>query len=324
VDNQPDNGRAMQVSFPRAELFQDLEAALDRGDSDVTLVLSPMHLHASHAILALRHHNHVLCEKPMATTQAECDAMVAAARLTGRVLTVGMIRRFFPSFIKFKALLEAQVTGPVESFTYREGNRFEWDVKTPAAFRRRSEGGTGVLFDIGPHAIDYLTTLFGTPLITSYADDALDGVDVNAEMEIEFPTCSGRVQLSWDFPLRNELRVIGARGEAVLRLDRPDKLAVKSAARFEDVVADCRFAADLERPCRRTVSPGLYGQAMYCQLIQLLRAVNLGERPAVSGEEGRRCVAALDQALACARPLDMSWLSADQLQAFHNLHWSNA
>jgi predicted dehydrogenase len=149
-------------------------------------------------------------------------------------------------------------------------------------------------------------------------------VDVNVDMELEFPTCSGRIQLSWDFPLKNELRVHGSRGEAVLRLDRFDKLAVKTSAGFCEVPAADGFPSDLAQPSRRQECPRLYAQAMYCQLIQVLRAIRLREPPAVGGEEGRQCVRVLETALRRARPLEANWLPAAEREAFHTLHWSNS
>jgi predicted dehydrogenase len=314
----------MHKAFPRAAVHENLEEALEAGKSDLTLVLTPVHLHASHTILALEHHNHVLCEKPMAATEAECIQMLAARRTAGRLLAIGMIRRFFPAFARFKDFLDGGGIGEVHAFSYLEGRRFDWDVTTPAAFRRRSEGGTGVLFDIGPHAIDLLSWVFGAPEVTFYADDALGGVDVNVDMELQFPACAGRIRLSWDSPLKNELRVVGSKGVAVLRLDRFDKLAVNTSGRFQEVPAQWRFPADLDQPSRRTMCPVLYAQSVYCQLIQVLRAIQLGERPTVGGEEGMETVGVLEAALRRAQPLDMGWLPAAQRQAVHALHGSSA
>src|SRR5262249_40700940 len=154
------------------------------------------------------------------------------------------------------------------SFKYREGKKFDWDVTTPASFRTKQQGGTGVFFDIGPHVIDYLMWLFGVPKVVSYADDALAGVEANVMMHLQFRTCSGSVQLSWDSPLKSELRVYGSRGQAVLRVDQLDKLAIDMGAGFEEVAADDSFAADLCQPCAGTLRPRLYTQSIYCQLIQ--------------------------------------------------------
>lgn len=65
---------------------------------DAVIVASPNHLHAEHAILAHEAGAHVLVEKPMAITLADCDAMLRAARSAGRVLAVGHEMRVFQLF----------------------------------------------------------------------------------------------------------------------------------------------------------------------------------------------------------------------------------
>jgi predicted dehydrogenase len=325
VDSHRPNAETLHTFFPRARVSGGLEEALKAGDSDLTLVLSPAQLHAEHTVLALRYKNHVLCEKPMATSECECSAMVQTARAMGRVLAIGMIRRFFPAFAQLRQLIASRDLGEIQSFCYREGKIFDWDVKTPAGFIRGKQNGAGagLLFDIGPHALDLLIWLFGVPRVVSYADDALEGVEGNVLMELNAPACSGSLQLSWDSPLKSELRVVGSNGEAVLRVDQLDKLALKKDAGFREVAIDQHYPADTLRPSRRRICPTLYMQSQYCQLIQLVRAIELGESPAVGGEDGQQCVSIIEAARRCARPIGMPWLDRDQREAQRKMHWTN-
>jgi predicted dehydrogenase len=323
VDPNAANSRAMQASFRRATIDTDLTSLWTHGSPDLTLVLSPAHLHSTHSIAALEHNSHVLCEKPMATTVADCDQMLAAARRMDRVLAVGMIRRYFPAFASLAHLVHSGELGKIQSFDYREGKQFDWDVTTPAAFQRRFHGGAGVLFDIGPHAIDLLGWLFGTSEVLFYADDALSGIESNVAMELQLDLSRGRVNLSWDSPLSNELRVFGSKAEAVLRLDCFDRLAVSTSSQFTERRTSVSFPADIERPCRVWISPTDYHQAMYCQLIQTVRAIRLHEAPAVDEELGRHCVSVMEKALSIARPLDTPWLSTTRQAAFRGLHWTS-
>jgi predicted dehydrogenase len=310
----------MRASFPQAAVYDDLERALQAKGSDLTLVLSPVQFHPEHTVLALEHNNHVLCEKPMAATAAKCHEMIEAARRKGRVLAVGMIRRFFPSYARLKEVVARQELGELRSFSYREGKLFDWDVKTPAGFTKGKERGAGLLFDIGPHVLDALTWIFGAPRVVSYADDAVGGVESNFFMELETPACPGTVQVSWDSPLKNELRVVGSKGEAVLRVDQFDKLAVRRGTEFHEVTIDHRYPADTARPSRRTLGPRLYTQSLFCQLIQVVRSIRLGEPPAVGGPEGLECVRLLETAARRARPLEMPWLDGKQREAYQALH----
>jgi predicted dehydrogenase len=272
----------------------------------------------------LQHKNHVLCEKPMATTEADCVAMLGAAATADRILAIGMVRRFFPAFAQMKAWIDERVLGDIHGYCYREGKLLDWDVKTPGGFIRKNGCGSGLLFDIGPHALDLLLWLFGVPRVLSYADDALSGVEANVVMDLEAPGGSGSVQLSWDFPLKNELRVLGSKGEAVLRVDQLDALALKKGSSFQQFKILHPFPADTLRPARQTMSPALYTQCIYCQLIQLARAIQLGEAPAVNGEFGRECVRVMELARRHAQPIDMPWLNANQRQAYQTLHWTNS
>src|SRR5262245_26091693 len=92
VDRTASHAQAMHSAFPRAATFEHLEEALATIESDLTLILTPIQLHAAQSVLALRRGNHVLCEKPMAVTEAQCVEMIDAARVSDRVLAVGMIR----------------------------------------------------------------------------------------------------------------------------------------------------------------------------------------------------------------------------------------
>jgi hypothetical protein len=70
--------------------------------------------------------------------------------------------------------------------------------------------------------------------------------------------------------------------------------------------------------------PRTYSQAIFCQLIQVLRAVQLREPPAVDGEAGRLCLKVIEAARGMARPLEKPWLSRRHQEAHRSLHWSNA
>jgi predicted dehydrogenase len=258
----------------------------------------------------------------MAATQGECARMNAVAAEKKRVLAIGMVRRFFPAYAQLRQILRDGQLGTVESFEYREGDKFGWGVTTPAAFRRRREGGTGVLFDIGPHVIDYLTWTLEELEAVSYADDAIAGIESNMSMEVEARNCSGSIHLSWDHPQANELRVMCANGEAVLRVDRFDQLAVNRSVAFRPERINVSFPADARPTAGQRLTPESYGGAIYCQIVQVIRAIDLGEAPAVDGDAGRRCISTLESALSMAGPVDAPWLDVTQRAAFERLHWS--
>jgi predicted dehydrogenase len=323
VDPVDEHANVLGTFFPKAIKYRQLDEALAASTPDFTVILSPAHLHCDQAIKALMHNSHVLCEKPMANHAIECARMNAVAAETKRILAIGMIRRFFPAFAHLRQIVMDGRLGAVRSFEYSEGHKFEWQVTTPAAFRPRELGGTGVLFDIGPHVIDYLAWTFGDLRISAYSDDALAGIESNASLEVTSLACPGSINLSWNSPQANELRVLGSKGEAVLRVDQFDQLALRRASGYEPQRISVGFPADISPSPKAYISPRSYPEAIYCQLVQAARAITLGESPAVDGEAGGRAIASLESALSLARPLVMPWLDVSEQNAFARLHGIN-
>jgi glucose-fructose oxidoreductase len=123
-------------------------------DIDMVYVVTPNGLHAEHCIAAARAGKHVICEKPMANTVAECDAIIAACRAAGVRLTVGYRLHYEPHHVEFERLAREKVFGP---FTRMEGaNGFRMGVRPgaplPWRLNKRLAGG-GPLMDMGVYVI---------------------------------------------------------------------------------------------------------------------------------------------------------------------------
>ena len=82
------------------------------GQVDAAIVALPHYLHAPVSADLLSHGIHVLVEKPMATTAAECDTMIEAANKSGVTLAVGIVRRFLPSYAFVQAPSTPTSWGP--------------------------------------------------------------------------------------------------------------------------------------------------------------------------------------------------------------------
>ena len=74
------NAKAAISDFPEAAVHRDWEALIDDPGIEAIAVATPNHLHAPIAITALEAGKHVLLEKPMANTLADCDRIISAAR----------------------------------------------------------------------------------------------------------------------------------------------------------------------------------------------------------------------------------------------------
>ncbi|MEO8062839.1 MAG: Gfo/Idh/MocA family oxidoreductase [Pseudomonadota bacterium] len=322
VDPAREHADELSAAFAGARHFTTLDEACKAARPELTLVLTPPHLHCAQTQMAFAHGSHVLCEKPMANSSAECLRMIEAARVANRVLAIGMIRRFFPAFARLRDLVQAGALGSLESFEYREGHKFEWAVTTPAAFRPRAKGGAGVLFDIGTHALDFLLSVFGDLSVLDYADDAAGGIETTVAMRLHSPKCNGSMSLAWDVPQVNELRVVGTQAEAVLRIDRFDQLAIGRRGAFVPQAIDVSFPVDLERKPQKRIVPLSYSDAVLCQIVQVLRAIKYEERPAVDGVGGAACINLLENALSKSTALPEPWLTPREQAAAAQLHGS--
>jgi predicted dehydrogenase len=134
------------------------------GDADLhaVYIATPVHVHAEQAIAAAEAGKHVLCEKPMAMTSAECDRMLAACRANGVRLGVAYYRRFYPAVRRVKAIIDA---GEIGAPAVAQMNAFEYfdpPADHPRAWLLRpSIAGGGPMMDFGCHRIEVLMHLFG-------------------------------------------------------------------------------------------------------------------------------------------------------------------
>ncbi len=87
-----------QVDLQGVSAYAKLDDLLNDSQVDLVDITLPNSLHADVAVRALEAGKHVLCEKPMALTLADCERMVAAAKKAGRLLMIGHVLPFFPEY----------------------------------------------------------------------------------------------------------------------------------------------------------------------------------------------------------------------------------
>ncbi|HEY3082012.1 MAG TPA: Gfo/Idh/MocA family oxidoreductase [Chloroflexota bacterium] len=144
-----------------ADWFADWRQLLERDDVDAVSVCLPHSLHAPATLDAAAAGKHVLCEKPIATTLADADRMIAACRRAGVTLMVGHTHRFRPEHIVAKELLEdGQIGRVVQVRDAIWAGRA--DPRAPLGWRgARAVNGGGVFMDNGVHAADRLRWWLG-------------------------------------------------------------------------------------------------------------------------------------------------------------------
>lgn len=100
-----------QADHPAVHVYADYATLLAREQLDVVDVVLPSHLHFEASRAVLESGRHLLLEKPMALTLADCDALVALARARGLLLAVGHEMRLSPLWGKVKELIDGGAIG---------------------------------------------------------------------------------------------------------------------------------------------------------------------------------------------------------------------
>jgi predicted dehydrogenase len=121
-------------------------------DLDVVFVLTPNSSHSQITVAALQAGKHVMCEKPMAISSQEADAMLAAQKSSGKLLTVGYQNRFRDDSVYLKAECDKGFFGDIyfaKATALRRRAVPTWGIFLDG----QSQGG-GPLIDIGTHALD--------------------------------------------------------------------------------------------------------------------------------------------------------------------------
>lgn len=209
--------------LPNARVYGGLDAydeALHDDDVDAVYVALPNHLHAGVTEAAADHGKHVLCEKPLATTAAEADAMASACERAGVVLMEAMMARFNPQHRRVGELIASGAIGEAKlfraSFTVRLADP-ELDIRfLPAS-------GSGAIFDLGVYPICAARWVFGADPLKAVATRAEffdTGADEVAGILLRFPEGRlGVIDCGLTVEPRNRYEVVGTKG--TIAVERP-------------------------------------------------------------------------------------------------------
>lgn len=174
VGRNAEKTAAAAAQWGWAESATDWREVIARDDIDIVDIVTPGDSHAEIAIAALRAGKHVLCEKPLANSQAEAEAMAdaaAAAAADGVHAMVGFTYRRVPAVTLMRDLIAQGLIGPVRQV--RAAYRQDWlvDPQAPLVWRlQKVHAGSGALGDIGAHIVDM------TQFVTGQTVTAVSGM----------------------------------------------------------------------------------------------------------------------------------------------------
>lgn len=157
---QRHGGEAAEL-YPKAQVVGSSDELLALPHIRLVVIATPNATHFPLAKKCLLAERDVVIDKPFATTHAEAKELTELAAKQGRLLSVYQNRRWDGDFLTVQQLLKRGEIGRPALYE-SHFDRFRPGLR-PDAWRERSEPGSGLLFDLGPHLIDQAFMLFGHP-----------------------------------------------------------------------------------------------------------------------------------------------------------------
>lgn len=169
IDTRPDQLAAFRKAHDIPHGFASVQEALDWGAFDAVANVTPDAVHHATTLPLLKAGKHVLCEKPLATNEADAREMETAARQAGIVHMVNLSYRNVPALQKAAELVRDGAIGTIRHFEasylqswltqdawgpWHEQSQWLWRLST-------AHGSKGVLGDVGIHILDYATFIAG-------------------------------------------------------------------------------------------------------------------------------------------------------------------
>jgi predicted dehydrogenase len=222
-DRDPEKAARVAQKFQIPRVHARVDDLLTDEEVDAIDICTPNYLHAPIGTAALEAEKHVLCERPLARSAAEAEAMLKAAKKADRVLMCCVQHRFRPDAQLLKKFVDKGDLGPV--FFAKAGwlrQRAEWDSDEWRAQKR--ESGGGVVLDLGFQMLDLSLWVLGSPrvqAVTASVHRTRKG-DVEDSATAFFRLESGAtltLELTWGLLMEKDfayLNLFGSGGAALL------------------------------------------------------------------------------------------------------------
>jgi len=259
--------------------YESFDRIRDNPDVDIVYVCLPNSMHADYVIRAARAGKHVMCEKPMAVSAAECVAMIAACKTANRKLMIGNRCHFEPFNLEAMRLARAGAAGKIRyvrsEHGFVQGDPSKWRLK-------HALSGGGSLMDMGIYALQAARYMTGEEPISVYAHESTDKndprfqeVEDRIEWELEFPSGVIASCLSMYSANQNHVLLVGDKG----RID------MEPATRYD---GNHLWTGRDSRESEVTPPPGPRSTQFAGQLDHFSECIVQNKEPIVSGEEGLR------------------------------------
>jgi len=274
---------ARKWKIPRA--YGSYHALLADPEIDVIYNPLPNHLHAEWTIKAVEAGKHVLCEKPLALTLHEVDAITAAAKKYGRVVAEAFMYRHHPQTLKVQEWVQG---GSIGILKVLRGS-FSFILTGEKNIRLDPTMGGGSIWDIGCYPISFIRTVVRTEPVSVFGQQVIGptGIDDTFIGQLQFENgVYGQFDSSFSIPSHMHMEIVGS--EATLTVPKPfrpgknEKLYISRDGKTETIKVK--------------------GQELYIGEIEdMADAILLGKTPRVTLDDSRANVAVILALLESAR-----------------------
>lgn len=271
--------------------YQNFDSIRDNPDIDIVYVCLPVSMHAEYTIRAARAGKHVLCEKPMAISSAECEAMIAACKQAGRKLMIGYRCHFEAHNLEARRRARSGEIGKLRYFRsehgFTMGDASGWRLK-------KAMSGGGSTMDMGIYALQAARYMTGEEPVAVYAKETTDRRDPRfrevedmIEFQLEFPSGVIGSCVSMYSANQNHILLMGERG----------RIELEPGTRYDGN----KLWVGQDRQQQVTPPPGPGATQWAGQLDHLALCVRNNQEPIVPGEEGLRDLRLIEAVYRSAR-----------------------
>jgi predicted dehydrogenase len=197
--------------------YQNYDSIKDNQEVDIIYIVLPNGMHAEYTVRGLQAGKHVLTEKPMANTPAQCQQMIDAARKADRRLMVAYRCRYEPYNLEAIRIARSGELGPIKVILADAG----FNIGDPTQWRLNKElAGGGSLMDIGIYALQAARYLSGeeptevnAAMSTTPNDPRFKEVEETINFQLRFPSGAlANCSSSYGYAGQNRYRVVGTTG----------------------------------------------------------------------------------------------------------------
>lgn len=262
------------------------EEALNNPAIDAYVVVSPTKFHVDIVKTIAAEKKHILCEKPMAMTEAECDAMIAAAKENDIKLQIGFMRRFDDSFRHAKKVIDSGEIGDV--VMVRSNTR---GPSIPRPWMYDIKKSNGPLAEVNSHDIDSMRWFTGSEFKSLYA---IGGNYRCPDAKEQYPDFYDNVVMTAQFESGAQGMLDGAQGVGYAYDAKVEILGTRGCIYLGDLKGDHVLVCNSEKhtgtyPLVESWR-GLFREAYRNEDMAFIESILNDTEPEVTGYDGKMAV----------------------------------